>query len=158
MITTAHSLCWTDECFDNIARTGGSILSFVAGERPRYVVNTDDRLVGVRASATQAHYLRKDSQQNWGCDYPSTAIYRHPCQSDFASRHNCCASVARASDALGYPAGDYHLYLCSFVYQAGSETKFRDAFRLHSLVISISPSALILWCRLAIQVWRGCSG
>ncbi|MGB0207535.1 MAG: 2-hydroxyacid dehydrogenase [Candidatus Puniceispirillaceae bacterium] len=42
VITTAHSLCWTDECFDNIARDGlGSILSFVAGERPRYVVNTD---------------------------------------------------------------------------------------------------------------------
>ncbi len=42
VITTAHSLCWTDECFDNIARDGlGSILSFLAGERPRYVVNPD---------------------------------------------------------------------------------------------------------------------
>ena len=42
VITTSHSLCWTDECFDNIARDGlGSILSFVAGQIPYYVVNKD---------------------------------------------------------------------------------------------------------------------
>ena len=42
VITTAHSLCWTDECFDNIARDGlGSILRFVNGERPIYIVNSD---------------------------------------------------------------------------------------------------------------------
>ena len=42
VITTSHSLCWTDECFDNIARDGlGSILSFVAGQIPHYVVNKD---------------------------------------------------------------------------------------------------------------------
>ena len=42
VITTSHSLCWTDECFDNIARDGlGSILSFVAGQTPHYVVNKD---------------------------------------------------------------------------------------------------------------------
>ena len=40
VITTSHSLCWTDECFDNIARDGlGSILSFVDGRIPAYVVN-----------------------------------------------------------------------------------------------------------------------
>ena len=40
VITTSHSLCWTEECFDNIARDGlGSILSFVAGEMPAYIVN-----------------------------------------------------------------------------------------------------------------------
>jgi D-3-phosphoglycerate dehydrogenase len=42
VITTSHSLCWTDECFDNIARDGlGSILSFVAGKTPKYVVNKE---------------------------------------------------------------------------------------------------------------------
>ncbi len=42
VITTSHSLCWTDECFDNIARDGlGSILSFVAGQNPYYIVNED---------------------------------------------------------------------------------------------------------------------
>ena len=42
VITTSHSLCWTDECFDNIARDGlSSILSFVAGQTPQYLVNKD---------------------------------------------------------------------------------------------------------------------
>ena len=42
VITTAHSLCWTDECFDNIARDGlGSVLRFVNGEKPLYIVNPD---------------------------------------------------------------------------------------------------------------------
>ena len=42
VITTSHSLCWTDECFDNIARDGlGSILSFAAHQPPRYIVNRD---------------------------------------------------------------------------------------------------------------------
>ena len=42
VITTSHSLCWTDECFDNIARDGlGSILNFVAGQTPHYLVNKD---------------------------------------------------------------------------------------------------------------------
>ena len=42
VITTSHSLCWTDECFDNIARDGlGSVLSFVEGNIPRYVVNKE---------------------------------------------------------------------------------------------------------------------
>ena len=42
VITTSHSLCWTDECFNNIARDGlGNILSFVAGKTPHYVVNKD---------------------------------------------------------------------------------------------------------------------
>ena len=42
VITTSHSLCWTDECFDNIARDGlGSILSFVAGQTPQHLVNKD---------------------------------------------------------------------------------------------------------------------
>ena len=42
VITTSHSLCWTDECFDNIARDGlGSILSFVDGQIPHHVVNKE---------------------------------------------------------------------------------------------------------------------
>jgi phosphoglycerate dehydrogenase-like enzyme len=39
VITTSHSLCWTDECFDNIARDGiGSILSFADRHLPTYIV------------------------------------------------------------------------------------------------------------------------
>ena len=42
VITTSHSLCWTDECFDNIARDGlGSVLAFAAHKKPRYVVDID---------------------------------------------------------------------------------------------------------------------
>ena len=36
----APDLCWTDECFDNIARDGlGSVVSFAGRELPRYIVN-----------------------------------------------------------------------------------------------------------------------
>lgn len=38
-IITAHSLCWTDECFEDIARTAlKSIADFSLGERPVHVV------------------------------------------------------------------------------------------------------------------------
>lgn len=40
VIVTPHSLCWTDECFDQIAREGlGCIAAFAAGRTPGSVVN-----------------------------------------------------------------------------------------------------------------------
>lgn len=42
VIVTPHSLCWTDECFHNMATTGlASIVDALAGRRPRFVVNPD---------------------------------------------------------------------------------------------------------------------
>jgi phosphoglycerate dehydrogenase-like enzyme len=39
VIVTPHSLCWTDECFDQIAREGlACIVDFANGRRPRSVV------------------------------------------------------------------------------------------------------------------------
>jgi phosphoglycerate dehydrogenase-like enzyme len=39
VIVTPHSLCWTDECFDHIAREGlGCIADFANGRRPKSVV------------------------------------------------------------------------------------------------------------------------
>jgi len=42
VILTPHSLCWTDECFHNMASTGlASIVAALAGRRPEFVVNPD---------------------------------------------------------------------------------------------------------------------
>jgi len=42
VIVTPHSLCWTDECFHNMAVTGlASIVDALAGRRPEFVVNPD---------------------------------------------------------------------------------------------------------------------
>jgi phosphoglycerate dehydrogenase-like enzyme len=42
VIVTPHALCWTDECFHNMATTGlASIVDALAGRRPRFVVNPD---------------------------------------------------------------------------------------------------------------------
>jgi D-3-phosphoglycerate dehydrogenase len=42
VIVTPHSLCWTDECFHNMAATGlASIVDALAGRRPEFVVNGD---------------------------------------------------------------------------------------------------------------------
>jgi phosphoglycerate dehydrogenase-like enzyme len=42
VIVTPHALAWTDELFDNIARTAiGAILAVAAGRRPQFVVNPD---------------------------------------------------------------------------------------------------------------------
>jgi D-3-phosphoglycerate dehydrogenase len=42
VIVTPHSLCWTDECFHNMATTGlSSIVDALAGRRPRFVVNPE---------------------------------------------------------------------------------------------------------------------
>ena len=39
VIVTPHSLCWTDECFDQIAREGlACVVDFANGRRPRSVV------------------------------------------------------------------------------------------------------------------------
>ena len=39
VILTPHALCWTDECFDAIAREGlGCIADFAQGRTPRSVV------------------------------------------------------------------------------------------------------------------------
>lgn len=39
VLLTPHSLCWTDECFDHIAREGlGCMLDFSRGQRPASVV------------------------------------------------------------------------------------------------------------------------
>jgi phosphoglycerate dehydrogenase-like enzyme len=40
VIVTPHALCWTDECFDAIAREGlGCVVAFARGERPLSMVN-----------------------------------------------------------------------------------------------------------------------
>jgi phosphoglycerate dehydrogenase-like enzyme len=40
VIVTPHSLCWTDECFHNMASTGlRSIVDALAGKRPEFLVN-----------------------------------------------------------------------------------------------------------------------
>jgi phosphoglycerate dehydrogenase-like enzyme len=40
VIVTPHSLCWTDECFHNMASTGlASIVDALAGRKPEFVVN-----------------------------------------------------------------------------------------------------------------------
>jgi D-3-phosphoglycerate dehydrogenase len=42
VIVTPHSLCWTDECFHNMAATGlRSIVDVASGRRPEFVVNAD---------------------------------------------------------------------------------------------------------------------
>ena len=42
VIVTPHSLAWTDELFDNIARTAiGAILAVHSGRRPQYLVNPE---------------------------------------------------------------------------------------------------------------------
>ncbi len=42
VIVTPHSLCWTDECFHNMASTGlSSIVDALAGRRPQFVVNPE---------------------------------------------------------------------------------------------------------------------
>jgi len=42
VIVTPHSLCWTDECFHNMASTGlASIIDALAGRRPQFVVNPE---------------------------------------------------------------------------------------------------------------------
>jgi len=42
VIVTPHSLCWTDECFHNMASIGlASIVDALSGERPEFVVNPD---------------------------------------------------------------------------------------------------------------------
>ena len=40
VLVTPHALCWTDECFDAIAREGlGSIVDFANGRVPRSIVH-----------------------------------------------------------------------------------------------------------------------
>jgi len=42
VIVTPHSLCWTDECFHNMATTGlQSIVDALSGKVPEFVVNRD---------------------------------------------------------------------------------------------------------------------
>jgi D-3-phosphoglycerate dehydrogenase len=42
VIVTPHSLCWTDECFHNMASTGlTSIVDALAGRGPQFVVNPE---------------------------------------------------------------------------------------------------------------------
>ncbi|HET9762514.1 MAG TPA: NAD(P)-dependent oxidoreductase [Casimicrobiaceae bacterium] len=42
VIVTPHSLCWTDECFHNMASTGlTSIVDVLAGRRPEFIVNPE---------------------------------------------------------------------------------------------------------------------
>jgi D-3-phosphoglycerate dehydrogenase len=42
VIVTPHSLCWTDECFHNMATTGlASIVDALSGRVPEFVVNRD---------------------------------------------------------------------------------------------------------------------
>jgi phosphoglycerate dehydrogenase-like enzyme len=42
VIVTPHALCWTDECFHNMATTGlTSIVDALAGRAPEFVVNRE---------------------------------------------------------------------------------------------------------------------
>jgi len=55
VIVTPHSLCWTDECFHNMASTGlASIVAALAGRTPEFVVNRD-----VLAHPRVAAWMRK---------------------------------------------------------------------------------------------------
>ena len=46
-IITPHALCWTDECFADIASTAlQSIVDFAQGRRPKHVVNVSRRQQG----------------------------------------------------------------------------------------------------------------
>ncbi len=55
VIVTPHSLCWTDECFHNMAATGlASIVDALGGRKPEFVVNPD-----VLAHPRAAAWLRK---------------------------------------------------------------------------------------------------
>ena len=39
VLLSPHSLCWTDECFDHIAREGlGCVVDFAKGQRPLSIV------------------------------------------------------------------------------------------------------------------------
>ena len=54
VIVTPHSLCWTDECFHNMAATGlASIVDALAGRRAEFVVNPRR----ARAPARRATWL-----------------------------------------------------------------------------------------------------
>jgi D-3-phosphoglycerate dehydrogenase len=45
VLLTPHALCWTDECFDAIAREGlGNVIAFSRGERPASVVQADSSI------------------------------------------------------------------------------------------------------------------
>jgi D-3-phosphoglycerate dehydrogenase len=55
VIVTPHSLCWTDECFHNMASAGlSSIVDALAGRRPESVVNPEV-LSHARVQAWLAH-------------------------------------------------------------------------------------------------------
>ena len=42
VIVTPHSLCWTDECFHNMASTGlSSIVAALSSRKPQFVVNPE---------------------------------------------------------------------------------------------------------------------
>src|SRR6266545_3025681 len=42
VIVTPHALCWTDECFHNMASTGlASIVAVLSGRKPEFVVNPE---------------------------------------------------------------------------------------------------------------------
>jgi D-3-phosphoglycerate dehydrogenase len=42
VIVTPHALCWTDECFHNMASTGlASIVAALSGRKPEFVVNPE---------------------------------------------------------------------------------------------------------------------
>lgn len=42
VIVTPHALCWTDECFHNMASTGlSSIVAALSGRKPEFVVNPE---------------------------------------------------------------------------------------------------------------------
>ncbi|MFI4924669.1 MAG: NAD(P)-dependent oxidoreductase, partial [Vicinamibacteria bacterium] len=42
VIVTPHALCWTDECFHNMASIGlKSIVDTLSGQTPEFVVNRD---------------------------------------------------------------------------------------------------------------------
>jgi D-3-phosphoglycerate dehydrogenase len=44
VLLTPHALCWTDECFDAIAREGlGCIVDFANGRTPKSVIGMASR-------------------------------------------------------------------------------------------------------------------
>ena len=55
VILTPHALCWTDECFHNMASTGlRSIVDAASGRKPEFVVNPEV-LAHPRVQAWLAH-------------------------------------------------------------------------------------------------------
>ena len=90
VIVTPHSLCWTDECFHNMASTGlASIVDALAGRRPEFVVNPEVARASARARLVPALIARRRGSA--ATRYLSSPTMSAPCG---GTNRNCAASCA----------------------------------------------------------------